>query len=55
MMNLANPVEGFDYQIVVDTISGDNAGKTPLIDQVQSKTIKVKMQMVMKLIISCII
>lgn len=38
----ANPVEGFDYQIVVDTISGDNAGKTPLIDQVQSKTIKVK-------------
>src|SRR5690606_33085189 len=28
-----NPTEGFDYQIVLDTIAGDNADKTPLIDR----------------------
>lgn len=28
-----NPAEGFDYKIVLDTISGDNASKTPLIER----------------------
>ena len=27
-----NPSEGFDYQLKFDTIAGDNAGKTPIID-----------------------
>ena len=36
----ANP-EGFDYMITIDTIAGDNADKTPLIDQVESLKIKV--------------
>src|SRR5690606_17499996 len=31
--------EGFDYKIVIDSISGDNAEKTPLIEQVQHKTV----------------
>lgn len=37
-----NPPMDFDYEIKIDTISGDNAGKTPLLDQVQSETINVQ-------------
>lgn len=37
-----NPAEGFDYQIQFDTIEGENADKTPLMEQVQSKTIHVR-------------
>lgn len=36
----ANPPANFDYRIVFDTISGDNLDKTPLIEQVVSKTVK---------------
>ncbi len=36
-----NPPMGFDYKIVIDTIAGDNSGKTPLINQVQSAQISV--------------
>ena len=36
-----NPPADFDYKIVLDTIAGDNAGKTPLIDQVSSVQITV--------------
>lgn len=35
-----NPPANFDYRIVFDTIAGDNSDKTPLIDQVTSKTVK---------------
>ncbi len=35
------PAADFDYKIVIDTIAGDNAGKTPLINQVQSAQISV--------------
>ena len=34
-----NPPVDFNFQIKFDTISGDNASKTPLIDQVASKTV----------------
>ncbi|WP_299767626.1 hypothetical protein [uncultured Dokdonia sp.] len=34
----ANPPENFDYEIRFDTIAGNNADKTPLIQQVESKT-----------------
>ncbi|GGG30009.1 hypothetical protein GCM10011344_33610 [Dokdonia pacifica] len=34
----ANPPADFDYEIRFDTISGENADKTPLINQVVSKT-----------------
>lgn len=34
-----NPPSGFDYIIKFDTIAGDNAGKTPLIDQVEFKVV----------------
>ena len=34
-----NPPAGFDYKIVFDTIAGDNAGKIPLIDMVESKQV----------------
>lgn len=37
----ANPPAGFNFQIKLDTIAGDNAGKTPLIDQVETKTFTV--------------
>ncbi|MCX2680725.1 hypothetical protein OOZ15_12290 [Galbibacter sp. EGI 63066] len=33
------PTEGFDYKIVFDTIAGENAGRTPLADQVETMTI----------------
>jgi len=36
----ANPPAGFDYTVIIDTLAGDNATKTPLIDQVSSKTVK---------------
>lgn len=36
-----NPPVGFDFKIVVDTIAGENAGKTPLIDQVQQATLLI--------------
>ena len=36
-----NPPAGFDFKIVLDTIEGDNAGKTPLIDMVGSRVISV--------------
>lgn len=35
------PPVDFDYKIVFDTIAGENAGKTPLIDQVSSIQINV--------------
>lgn len=34
-----NPPAGFDYKIVFDSIVGDNANKTPLIDMVQTKQV----------------
>ncbi|MEB8330565.1 hypothetical protein OO009_14485 [Flavobacteriaceae bacterium KMM 6897] len=37
----ANPTAEFNFKIKIDTISGDNAGKTPLMQQVQSETITV--------------
>ncbi len=33
------PAADFDYRIKIDTIAGDNAGKTPLMDQVDSEII----------------
>lgn len=36
----ANPPANFDFQIKFDTISGSNASKTPLIDQVSFKMVK---------------
>ena len=36
-----NPPADFDYAIVFDTIAGDNAGKTPLISQVESAQVSV--------------
>ncbi|MGB0788652.1 MAG: FKBP-type peptidyl-prolyl cis-trans isomerase [Marinirhabdus sp.] len=35
----ADPPSDFDYRIVFDTIAGDNASKTPLMEQVSSKTV----------------
>ncbi|MDX1328366.1 MAG: peptidylprolyl isomerase [Arenibacter sp.] len=37
----ANPGPDFDYRIVIDTIAGDNADKTPLSEQVLTEVIKV--------------
>ena len=34
-----NPTPDFNFQILIDTIAGDNASKTPLIDQVDSKIV----------------
>jgi hypothetical protein len=34
------PPADFDYKIRIDTIAGDNADKTPLIDQVESEVIR---------------
>jgi FKBP-type peptidyl-prolyl cis-trans isomerase FkpA len=36
------PPAGFDYEILIDTLAGPNAGKTPLINQVSSKVITLK-------------
>lgn len=35
-----NPPADFDFQVKFDTISGENTSKTPLIDQVESKTVR---------------
>ena len=35
-----SPPADFDYKIVIDTIAGENADKTPLSNQMTSKTIK---------------
>lgn len=40
------PPADFDYKIRIDTLAGDNAGKTPLIDQVQSRSIQVTEQQI---------
>ena len=37
----AHPTAEFDFKIKIDTISGDNAGKTPLMQQVQSEKVVV--------------
>ena len=37
----ANPPMNFDFKIVFDTIAGDNANKTPLIDQVNSAQVTI--------------
>ncbi|MEJ1223891.1 FKBP-type peptidyl-prolyl cis-trans isomerase [Sediminicola sp. 1XM1-17] len=37
----ANPSADFDYKIKIDTIAGENANKTPLMQQVQSETVTV--------------
>lgn len=37
----ASPPAGFDFKIKIDTIAGDNAGKTPLLDQVASKVVQI--------------
>jgi len=37
----ANPPADFNYKIVLDTIAGSNADKTPLLDQVESVTLSV--------------
>ncbi len=34
----ANPPAGFDYKIKIDTIAGDNSGKTPMFGQEQLKS-----------------
>ncbi|WP_203296461.1 FKBP-type peptidyl-prolyl cis-trans isomerase [Luteirhabdus pelagi] len=39
-----NPAEGFDYQIVFDTIAEENADKIPLIEQVESKTVQDRLE-----------
>ncbi|MFM1879687.1 MAG: hypothetical protein RLZZ241_2553 [Bacteroidota bacterium] len=36
-----NPPVGFDYSIQIDTIAGDNSGKTPLANQVQALVLNV--------------
>lgn len=36
-----NPPSDFDYKVVLDTISGLNAGKTPLFDQVKTMELNV--------------
>ncbi|MGB5554284.1 MAG: hypothetical protein WBM83_06470 [Flavobacteriaceae bacterium] len=37
----ANPPAGFDFKIKLDTIAGSNSDKTPLINQMESKSINV--------------
>lgn len=39
--DFANPPAGFDYRIKIDTLAGANAGKTPLIDQMESEVVLV--------------
>ncbi len=36
-----NPPAGFDFKIIIDTLAGENAGKIPLIEQVESVGITV--------------
>lgn len=35
------PTAGFDFKVVIDTIAGENATKTPLSEQVESKVITI--------------
>lgn len=37
----ANPPADFDFNIVLDTIAGENANRTPLIDQVESRVVNI--------------
>lgn len=37
----ASPPAGFDFKVKVDTIAGENADKTPLMDQVSSSVVNV--------------
>ncbi len=39
--DFAAPPAGFDFRIVIDTIAGENADKTPLVQQVRSLTVNV--------------
>ncbi len=39
--DFTNPPAGFDYRIRIDTLAGDNAGKTPLIEQMETQVILV--------------
>lgn len=39
--DFANPPAGFDFRIRIDTLAGDNAGKTPLIEQMETQVIVV--------------
>jgi hypothetical protein len=36
-----NPPAGFDFRIRIDTLAGENAGKTPLIEQMETQVILV--------------
>lgn len=36
-----NPPAGFNFKMIIDTLAGDNAGKIPLIDQVETTEINV--------------
>ena len=36
-----NPPENFDFKIKIDTLAGENADKTPLMDQVETKKVSV--------------
>lgn len=37
-----NPPVDFDFRIKLDTIAGDNVGKTPLISQMEAKTVTIR-------------
>ncbi|MGB5820068.1 MAG: hypothetical protein WBG90_11340 [Saonia sp.] len=37
----AAPPADFDFRIVIDTIAGENAGKTPLMSQVETETVAI--------------
>ncbi len=39
--DFASPPAGFDFRIRIDTLAGDNTGKTPLIDQMESEVVIV--------------
>lgn len=39
-----NPPAEFDFRIVFDTIAGDNSNKTPLIEQVNSKMVRDRLE-----------
>lgn len=39
-----NPPADFDFKIILDTIGGDNSDKTPLIDQVEFKTVNDRLE-----------
>lgn len=35
-----NPQQGFDFNVIIDTISGENSSKTPLINQVITRSVE---------------